>query len=155
MDISVNRYQPPQSEVTDAEAEHLAIEPASRLRRFATFVIDYICFVVLAAIVGFFAVLVAGEDALTWLDVPFGDMLFGVALMVAYYIPMESVWGRTIGKFVMGTKVVNEEGGPARLGQIVGRTFARFIPFEVFSCLSSDARGWHDSLPKTYVVMCR
>lgn len=73
--------------------------------------------------------------------------------MMLYYIFFEGLWTRTPGKFVFGTIVVNEQGGRPSIGQIVGRTFSRFIPFEAFSCLGE--RGWHDSIPKTLVVMTR
>ena len=85
------------------------------------------------------------------------DYGIGIAAMLLYYIPMESIFGFTIGKLVTGTRVVTEDGGKPRWGQIVGRTFARFIPFEPFSLLfsSEERRGWHDSLPKLYVVRKR
>jgi uncharacterized RDD family membrane protein YckC len=54
---------------------------------------------------------------------------------------------------IFGTMVVSEKGGAASFGQILGRTFSRFIPFEPFSLLfSKDSCGWHDTLPKTRVV---
>ncbi len=80
---------------------------------------------------------------------------YGILISLFYYIVLESLFGRTIGKLVTGTKVVNEFGGKASFGQILGRSFARMIPFEAFSFLGSTGRGWHDSLPKTYVIKCR
>ncbi|MEW4564294.1 RDD family protein [Bremerella sp. JC770] len=75
-----------------------------------------------------------------------------IPITLAYYILMEAALGRTLGKLITGTKVVNAEGGDATFGQVVGRSFARYIPFEVFSFLGQTGRGWHDSLSKTYVV---
>ena len=72
--------------------------------------------------------------------------------MLIYYVPQEAFWGRTIGKLITGTRVVSEDGGPASFGQVVGRTFARMIPFEPFSFFGSTASGWHDSLSHTRVV---
>jgi hypothetical protein len=37
-------------------------------------------------------------------------------------------------------------------GTMVLRSLCRLIPFEPFSFLGSDARGWHDSITKTRVV---
>lgn len=73
-------------------------------------------------------------------------------LYVGYYIFMESVYGKTIGKMITGTKVIDENGGKPSLGQIVGRSFARLIPFEAFSFLGEKGIGWHDSLSKTLVI---
>lgn len=70
----------------------------------------------------------------------------------------EAFFDRTPGKFVCGTRVVSERGTAPTLGQVVGRTFARWIPFEPFSVLFSedgDARGWHDSIAKTKVIRAR
>jgi uncharacterized RDD family membrane protein YckC len=153
MDVPANRYQPPQSDVVDAD-DTLEVVPAARWRRFLTFVIDYICFLILAFLVGLAVVFAGGQDAISSIErIP--DLVFGVAIMMIYYVPMEAIFGRTVGKLVTGTRVVNEEGNRPSLGQIFGRTFARFIPFEMFSLFSSSGRGWHDSIPRTYVVMCR
>jgi len=75
-----------------------------------------------------------------------------IPLTLAYYIIFEVALGRTLGKLITGTKVVNADGGEASVGQVVGRSFARYIPFEAFSFLGETGRGWHDSLSKTYVV---
>jgi uncharacterized RDD family membrane protein YckC len=56
---------------------------------------------------------------------------------------------------ITGCKVVNEKGGRPSFGQILGRTFARLIPFEAFSFLGTTGRGLHDSVAKTFVVKCR
>lgn len=70
-----------------------------------------------------------------------------------YYILMEHNYGKTIGKMMTETKVVNHLGQKPTLGQIIGRTFARYIPLEPFSFLGSDSWRWHDSLSKTYVIV--
>ncbi len=95
-----------------------------------------------------------GEGAAQFLaSVP--DIIYAVLISLFYYIGLESLFGRTVGKLVTGTIVVNELGSKASFGQIIGRSFARLIPFEAFSFLGSTGRGWHDSLPKTYVIKCR
>lgn len=47
---------------------------------------------------------------------------------------------------------MNIDGSNISFAQALGRTFCRFIPFEVFSFLDSRPRGWHDSIPKTKVI---
>ena len=78
-------------------------------------------------------------------------------LVVAYYVVLEGLTGMTLGKMVMGTKVVNESGASPSFGQILGRSFCRLIPFEVFSFLGNKGFpiGWHDSIPKTRVIKTR
>jgi uncharacterized RDD family membrane protein YckC len=153
MEPTSNPYRAPASTVADVEIP-LEVVPANRGRRFATLLIDYVCFIMLSAMIGAVVGLIWGEDGIAALE-RLPSYLLGVIMMLLYYIPFEATFGRTIGKFALGTKVVNEEGVRATFGQIVGRSLSRFIPFEAFSFFSSDSRGWHDSIPKTFVVMCR
>ena len=153
MNQEANPYAPPASNVADAAVEPARpIVAAGKGRRFGTFVVDYVCFLAVVFVFGVAAVIVAGETALDGLDNGL-DTLVATLLMTLYYIFFEGIWGRTPGKFVFGTVVVNEQGGKASIGQVVGRSLCRFIPFEAFSCFGE--RGWHDSIPKTRVVMAR
>lgn len=71
---------------------------------------------------------------------------------IFYYLFFETLFGRSIGKFITGTIVVNENGLKPRLNVVLKRTFCRIIPFEAFSFLGNSGRGWHDSISDTYVV---
>ena len=75
-------------------------------------------------------------------------------MTVVYYTVLEVISGRTLGKLLTGTKVVATNGSPASVGQILGRSLCRFIPFEAFSFFGGAGRpvGWHDSISKTRVV---
>lgn len=151
MNMEHNPYSPPKAEVI-AEVHAAPMVIASKGRRFGTMLIDYVCFFALATVLGFVIGLVFGEKGLAVVEsVP--EQLFGGTMMLAYYVFFEGIWGRTPGKFVCGTMVVNETGFKPSIGQVLGRSLCRFIPFEPFSCLGE--RGWHDSIPKTWVVLSR
>lgn len=155
MTSSENPYKAPESEVAgEMSSVSGAIVPVGKGPRFLNFIIDYIMqiivFMVILIVVGF----VGGEAVVRAME-NMPDIVFGVSAMLIYYVTMEALFQRTIGKMITGTKVVNEKGAKPSFGQIVGRTFARMIPFEAFSFLNSDARGWHDTLPKTYVIKSR
>ena len=151
-----NPYAAPRSRVDDDEASNEAIEPASRGRRFLNFLIDYFGFIlfsmVVGALVGFAypPAIYALQDAGTLVN-----YVVGIPLMTLYYVSQEALFGRTLGKLVTGTRVVSAVGGTATFAQLLGRTFARFIPFEPFSFFGSDAVGWHDSLSNTRVIRTR
>jgi uncharacterized RDD family membrane protein YckC len=83
--------------------------------------------------------------------------VLGISVVLAYYIISEGLFQRTLGKLLTGTRVVTADGGRPTFGQIVGRSFARMIPFEAFSFLGGDGGpvGWHDSLSGTRVVSVR
>ena len=132
----------------------LDVIPAGRWLRFANLIVDSIMQFVLGFVMGMAIVVFWGEAGAQFLDSGL-NLVFGVITSLIYYIVLESLFGRTIGKLVTGTKVVNELGDKPSFGQILGRSFARLIPFEAFSFFGSTGRGWHDSLPKTYVIKCR
>lgn len=151
MSSQINPYLPPSSELGVAPPGAGAV-PASRGRRFGTFVVDYLVFLAVAFCFGAFVVLACGDAGLVWLQsVP--DILLGVGITGAYYVFFEGIWTRTPGKWLFGTVVISEDGGKPGIGQVLGRTACRFIPFEVFSTFTG--RPWHDRLPKTRVVMAR
>jgi uncharacterized RDD family membrane protein YckC len=127
------------------------LQDASTSQRLFTFVLDYVGIVVLAFGIGAGSVLVTG-DAVWVDDIP--DFLFGIILMTIYYVGFEATLGRTPGKLVAGTRVVAVEGGTPSVLQVLGRTFARFVPFEAFSAFGGG-QMWHDSWSSTRVVTTR
>lgn len=76
--------------------------------------------------------------------------LISYMILVAYYFILESTIQRTIGKFATDSVVIDIYGDKPSTSVILGRSFARIIPFEAFSCLGE--RGWHDTMSNTYVV---
>jgi uncharacterized RDD family membrane protein YckC len=87
-----------------------------------------------------------------------GELMFQVIFIgvyTLYYAICEGLTGRTIGKLITGTKVVDATGNKPSFGKALARSLCRHIPFEPFSVLRSDARGWHDSIAKTWVVKSR
>ena len=146
-----NPYAPPRAPVEVSTAPFPEGDLlASRLRRFLTLLIDYFGMLALAVLIGV-AVALAGTPLLT--EVP--ELLFGVGALVLYYLPQETLFGRTLGKLLTGTRVVDDQGGEPSFKQILGRTFARLIPFEAFTFLRSDGVGLHDRLSDTRVVRVR
>jgi uncharacterized RDD family membrane protein YckC len=105
-------------------------------------------------VVMFLAVLVAGSEAIQWVQgVP--DIVWGVAPPLIYYTICEGLTARTIGKWVTGTRVVNKWGLRPTFLQVLGRSLWRLMPFEPLSFFKADRRGWHDSVPETFVVKSR
>lgn len=153
MEEQINPYESPKSNPFDLE---IPVEPVpvGKLVRLANYIIDYLVQIALIILVSFIVLLVGGEEAFSTIErVP--EILLGIIVLFPYYIIMEASIGRTVGKLVTGTKVVDEDGRAPTLGQVVGRTFARIIPFEAVTFLGWETRGWHDSMPNTYVVKCR
>lgn len=126
-------------------------------KRFGNFIIDYL--MVLAVV---FTLAVGSTIVSAMIDPASLDnveaeaerfnYLFYFISHIGYYVILESTFGRTIGKFITKTKVVDEHGRLPTLKAIILRTLARYIPFEAFSFLGGSPGGWHDRLSKTMVV---
>ena len=125
------------------------------------YIVDQIVLFILSSMAGFVVgiVLAAAAGGELTVETQARAQIFGffVGMLVtlAYYVIMEATTGKTIGKMVTKTRVVNASGGKASFGQVFGRTLCRFIPFEFISFFFGDSKrptGWHDSIPGTQVV---
>lgn len=149
---NTNPYQAPNASLSEFSE---ASEVASKGQRFGTLIVDYIVYFTISAIAGAFIGLAFGHAGVQYLRGP-GRFVVSISIFLIYYIGFESAFGRTPGKFALGTRVVTASGDAPSLGQVIGRSFARMIPFEAFSILFSDTNsGWHDTMPKTKVVRTR
>lgn len=148
---SPNPYAPPAAELDGidglaAATRHYPL--ANRGRRFATFLLDYVGIFACSAVVGaVYALLFRAAD----LDNGVFSRLIGFAVLFGYYVFFEGIWGRTPGKWLTGTRVESELGGPPTFKQVLLRTVVRFVPFEAVSFLTRG-HGWHDRWSKTRVV---
>ncbi len=126
---------------------------ASQGQRFANFLLDMIfCSILVNTIV---AVLVT--MGLRGLVQYINSLIFHAAIILIYYVPQETLSGKTLGKLITGTKAVSENGEKLSFGQALGRSLCRFIPFEGFSFFGQNGRprGWHDKITKTKVISTR
>ncbi|PQO40231.1 RDD family protein [Blastopirellula marina] len=165
MSSTENPFSSPSVEAGSVLVDPIAHKPlkvvgATQGRRLANFVVDLICINIATQVAGFclgvcvgiYVAVTRDESVLQLFESPL-MFLFGLFINFSYYVLMEGLFGRTMGKLASGTKVVNEQGLPPSWGQVFGRTACRFIPFEPFSFFGAmPPRGWHDKLPKTYVV---
>lgn len=72
--------------------------------------------------------------------------------LLFYYFILEGIFNTSAGKCATNTIIVNSSGQLPSVGQRLGRTLCRLIPFEAFSFLSKSRRGWHDTITDTYVA---
>jgi len=110
--------------------------------RFANLLIDNTLYLALCFGIGVLSVLVGKPELGSWLTWP---TLFG------YYVFFEGIFGATPGKLITRTRVVQIDGQKPTIGQVLGRTASRFVPFDALSFLGSGA-GWHDRWTRTRVV---
>lgn len=82
----------------------------------------------------------------------FEYFLFGLIILFFYYILTETYFSRSFAKYFTKTLVVMRDGSKPTNRVILKRTLCRLIPFEAFSFLGANPRGWHDTFSHTYVV---
>lgn len=141
----------------DSIKNNLAIKTASKGKRLANFALDWIFILIFNGAFGIMIgiiLAVYSQSALAFVvsGNKLIEYLLGFIATMIYYCILESVTGRTIGKFITKTKVVDQNGERPNLGTIFLRSLCRFIPFDVFSFLGSSDSGWHDRISKTIVV---
>lgn len=150
----VNPYAAPEAVSNPFDFENKVLQPCYSDRRLLNLFIDYFCYLIFALGIGAAIGVIGGEAAVDAIDqIP--SFLFGMIIISIYYILFEATTGRTPAKYLTGTMVVTIDGKKPGFGQIVIRTLCRFIPFEQFSFLGKNPRGWHDKISKTIVVRVR
>ncbi len=125
--------------------------PAGVGLRFGNLFVDIICLFACNFVVG---IIIGLSGFGRMLNEPLYVNLMSILILILYYTLSEGLTGRTVGKLVTGTKVLNEKDEPPSFLNILGRTICRLIPFEAFSFLGSGY-GWHDSISSTKVVVIK
>jgi uncharacterized RDD family membrane protein YckC len=126
------------------------LHPTVSTKRFFNLVIDSIAYYVIAAVIA--GILGAFWPAFDRYSSTEGYTWYVLIIALLYYITMESLTGKTLGKYATKTRVVMKDGSQPDLPHIVGRTFGRYIPFDAISYLFPGGRGWHDKVSGTAVV---
>lgn len=126
--------------------------------RFANYIIDVIfIYLIIFLLVAAISVITIFFDSYAFADwvQTMSDLegyLVFIMIMLTYFIAFETLTSRSLAKYITGTIAVMEDGSKPDLTVITKRSLSRLIPFDALSFLSSDARGWHDSISDTYVV---
>ncbi len=144
------------SPVVAAEASITLIQ-ASSGKRFANYLIDFIFFYL---IVAFWGIIIALVSPATIDDIDdsagFGllERLFTLLLYGLIMGLLEGIFrGKSIGKFITGTKAVNEyDGTDISFTTAFARGLSRAVPFNAFSALGHPCYPWHDKWTRTIVV---
>jgi len=133
----MNRVNPPR--------QNPGIKETQKRKRAINFLVDVI---VLMLVIELSIVL---ENYYEYMYLIRGGRLFVV--LGGYYLLTEFFLGKTIGKFLTGTRVVNSAGDKISFREAAIRTICRYMPLgPIIPLLGVDARVWHDVRSKTYVV---
>jgi uncharacterized RDD family membrane protein YckC len=159
-----------------AETENCAAEAARApvtevrwggfFRRFFAFLLDVVAIVLLASVMGLLSFIgykvgLSGYGRpITWRNgVPLLFLLTWGSIFLAtlYFVVFHGGEGKTIGKWLLGLRVV----GPEQSAVSYSRAFLRWLIMVAFAPLglgflwilwNPEKRGWHDYLARTWVI---
>lgn len=122
--------------------------------RFGHFLLDRVFYYILAIFFGVTLGAILGMlGGASWfydINDTLLDIIFYCTIYPGYYLLLESTSQASLGKLILGRVVVDEYGEKPQFSQILGRSFARIVPFEAFSCFGNT--GWHDDWSGTFVI---
>ena len=134
-----------------ADAISMSTIPALFISRFIAFIFD------LAVIVGITILLMQQNPQISEL----GPLLSPIYAFL-YFSGMTSIWGRTIGKMIVGIRVVgNDMVSNPDLLQSISRTFLSVFSFlflfagVIAPMFDNESKAWHDKLSGTMVIYKR
>ena len=135
----------------------ITARPAGFGIRAVAAILDFVVFALVKLSLGVIAARVFGTD----LDGALGvqGAVVGCTLLFAalYVIGLHALEGQTLGKLLVGVRVVGGDGTPPALGASVLRFFAYFVSLIPFGFgffmagLRADRRALHDLLAGTHV----
>ena len=135
---------------SESTADRVPADIAHPLRRLYGFLIDM---GLMLAVVYFVAPLAGGR-----LFSPTSAVI-DVFVFFGYFVFTTGIFGRTLGKWVAGTKVVNEDGQTPGVAAAIPREMAgRFVAVVaagvglIWIAFDANRQGWHDKMAATYVV---
>jgi uncharacterized RDD family membrane protein YckC len=146
------------SSIFEEEVDYEDFSASSGLR-FANYIIDYIIFGGL-----FFIFTMPGgillSDSFFYVEDEQSASLFNIGMRVAAIISygiymglLEGVLqGKTVGKFITGTRAINIDGSKISFGKAMARGFSRAVPFCVFSASGNPPNPWQDRWTNTIVI---
>ena len=130
---------------------------ASHRQRFLNLLMDYVgqlfLYIFAFIIAGTIAQMNGNKDFMVnFVKNDIAQYTFAACITLLYYNVFEIFTSRTLGKYITNTIVVDDNGEKPNHEAVLIRSLCRLIPFEMLSFMRIPARGWHDSISKTYVV---
>jgi len=128
------------------------IKTISSKNRLINLIIDLLSISLISEIINIALIKSGNEETITLLM----DSSIKVIVFVSYYLFMEGGFGKTLGKMVTGTIVVNLDNEQPKGSLLIIRTLIRIIPIlnilDALTFLNTNKTGLHDSISSTKLV---
>jgi uncharacterized RDD family membrane protein YckC len=159
METTQTHTEPQDDILFDIES---APERANAGRRLANYIIDLIAFYAFLFMVGIAMALVSPETADSFAEDSAGNVfLERIVVLFIYGLFMGAIEalfkGKSIGKWITGTRAVMEDGSPISTKTAFLRGLSRAVPFNAFSALGGGGypNPWHDRWNNSIVTIER
>jgi serine/threonine protein kinase len=126
----------------DSEIPSDSFNLASKFKRFWNLIIDYFFIFIFSVLI----VVFTPENFINLLD----DTLFGVLVLVLYYVICELMFKNTLAKYFTNTETIFLPSREKLIWRIIKRTFFRVFP--IFYFFGINSRFLHDSFSSVEVV---
>lgn len=127
-------------------------EVASKTKRFLNYIID--SFVKLIFLMTIYSIItVINPNIIQKISSnKILEYTIAYAVTFTYYHLFELLTGKTIGKLITKTKVVDSNYNKPTSEAILYRSLYRLVPFDALSFIGEESEGWHDKWSETMVV---
>lgn len=116
---------PVQRDLVTGEAVELTLQPASFAVRTVAYAVDFLLMTILLGGGSFLAVTVLTDGGVNDAVIAAVSVTWTVTVLVVFPVAVElASRGRSLGKLIMGTRVVRDDGGPVRMRQSLLRAVA-------------------------------
>jgi uncharacterized RDD family membrane protein YckC len=148
--------------VDTGSSKALATEPADFGQRLGAFLFDLLLFLILLMASTFLLSSFSRKSIVSSNAMLLAFYLIAFALYAFNFILLASRAGQTIGKRLVGIRIVRENGEPVGFVQVLLRhvvgyalsMLGAFLGF-VWVIWDSKYQGWHDKIARTIVVLAR
>ena len=126
---------------------------ASTIKRFLNYIIDLIVYFVLIFLFGILAALESPSNLRGFASSGMTGQILCLSIYVVYMSMTEAtLGGKSIGKFITGTKALNLDGTNLSIEKAFLRGIIRVVPFCAFSAFGSPCDPWQDRWSNTMVI---
>jgi len=131
------------------------VNPATKNLRFVNWIVDIIGYYIFVFVVVYILARIAPDVVNSVLgydsDSKLMQYVFAYLFFFIYFTLLEGFTkGKTLGKFITGTRAVKEDGSAITFIDAIKRSLSRMVPFEPFSGFGDSI--WHDKWTNTIVI---
>ena len=152
----MNHYEDEQQILDDHLNQEVQLIAADKAKRFSNYFIDIICAIIFTFVFSalLYIAFPRAEPAFITIeeDILLSRLMASFFIFLYYFICESVFHGKSIGKFITKTRVVNYHGEVPESKTFLIRSLSRIVPFEILSFLGPRSDGWHDRWSKTMVI---